>query len=126
MEGPTVFGGCIELCSSSKFSISALTPATIDTKLRLGDVAMIIKRKHQASREMEGALRELVTDADVYTLDFHPSVHLAPQQKASMLAALVLTDVMFFERDDAACRLCSAHGCNLCNIYCGGCLCSCW
>lgn len=119
VEGPCVFGGCRELCQSSKFDVSSLTPAAMDTKVQTADLATIVKRK---PTDMMGALRELATDADVYTLVFSPTARLAPQQKASMLAALILTDFMFFERDDAAC---SSRGCNLCNIYCGGCLCPC-
>jgi hypothetical protein len=119
IEGPTVFGGCSELCRSSKFTVSSLAPAQVDAKLGSADIAEIIKRK---PADLEGALREMVTDADIYTLAFNPSARLAPQQKASMLASLVLTDFMFFERDDAAC---SGRGCNFCNVYCYGCLCPC-
>lgn len=119
IEGPTIFGGCSELCRSSKFSVSSLAPAQVDAKIASADLADIVKRK---PADLDGVLREMVTDADVYTLVFNPGARLAPQQKASMLASLVLADFMFFERDDAAC---SSSGCNLCNFYCCGCLCPC-
>lgn len=118
LEGPTCFGGCSELCFSSTFTISSMhTSAQLETKLKLGDVATIVKRK---PADLDGALREAVTDADVYTLEINPAAHLAPQQKATLLATLVLTDYMFFERDGAACN---GNGCTLCLMHCGGCLC---
>ena len=74
------------------------------------------------ARSSLAALRELVTDADIYTLEFNPAARLAPQQKATMLGSLVLADYMFFERDNAPC---SQNGCNLCALYCCGCVVPC-
>jgi hypothetical protein len=90
-------------------------------KVGTGDVATIIKQK---PRTLVGALREAATDADVYTMRLDPAARLAPQQKATLLGALVLTDFMFFERDSPPCN---SNGCNLCQMYCCGCLfpCSC-
>lgn len=118
IEGPACFGGCLELCCSSRFSVSSLSAQTLDVGLhRVGDLAEIVKRK---PTDLLSYLRELATDADVYTLQFSPHAHLAPQQKATILASLLLADYMFFERDTPPC---SRAGCNLCNVWCCGCVC---
>ena len=84
IEGPTVFGGCSELCRSSKFTVSSLAPAQVDAKLGSADIAEIIKRK---PADLEGALREMVTDADIYTLAFNPSARLAPSTAPPLWSA---------------------------------------
>ena len=121
IEGPTCFGGCLELCCSSTFTVSSYGMGQLGQKVGTGDVATIIKQK---PRSLMGALREAITDADVYTMQLNPAARLAPQQKATLLGALVLTDFMFFERDTPPC---GNDGCNLCQMYCCGCLvpCSC-
>ena len=65
VEGPCCFGGCLELCRSSKFTVSSLRAEQLEGKLEVGDVATIIKQK---PRSLEGALREMVTDADIQLL----------------------------------------------------------
>jgi len=119
VEGPCCFGGCLELCRSSKFTVSSLRAGQLESKLEVGDVATIIKQK---PRSLEGALREMVTDADIYTLAFNPAVPLAPQQKATLLGALILADYMYFEHNAP---MCDGNGCSLCNLHCAGCLCPC-
>ena len=93
----------------------------LDRKVATGDLASIKKHK---PHDLTGLLREAATDADVYTMHLNPAARLAPQQKATLLGTLILTDFMFFERDNAAC---SDSGCNLCQVYCCGCIvpCSC-
>ena len=119
VEGPTCFGGCLELCHSTTFKVSRMQPAQLESRLEVADLATIVKRKPNS---LEGALREMVTDADVYTIVFNPGAALAPQQKATMLAGLLLADYMFFERDDP---MCGNGGCNLCLCHCAGCVCPC-
>jgi len=122
VEGPQCFGGCMELCYSSEFSVSNMNLAQLDVPVKLGDMAKIVKRKPQS---LEGALREMVTDADVYTLEFNPNARLTAQQKATMLASLILTDYMFFERDNAMCNCDNGLECNVCQMYCYGCIIPC-
>jgi len=119
VEGPTCFGGCSELCFSSKFGVSKFSAGQVDAAVKSADLATIVKRK---PHDLAGAMREAATDADLYTLQLNPAANLAPQQKAILLASLVLSDYMFFERDGPACN---GNGCTLCNIYCCGCLCPC-
>ena len=55
------------------------------------------------------------------------SVHnLSPQQKATMMASLILTDYMFFENDNGMCY-CEGSKLHitLCNTYCCGHTCPC-
>jgi len=118
IEGPTCFGGCSELCFSSKFTVSRLQPLPMHTTAhKVGELATIVKRK---PHNLAGALREMVTDADIYTLEFNPSMPITPQQKATLLATLILADYMYFEHDSS---MCDGTGCNLCLVHCGGCVC---
>lgn len=48
---------------------------------------------------------EAFTDSDTFTLEFDESANLAPQQKAMMMASLVLVDYMFFEQDNGQCSV---------------------
>jgi hypothetical protein len=94
VEGPTCFGGCSELCFSSKFGVSKFSAGQVDAAVKSADLATIVKRK---PHDLAGAMREAATDADLYTLQLNPAANLAPQQKAILLASLVLSDYMFFE-----------------------------
>ena len=60
--------------------------AQIDSPIKLGDMAKIIKRKPDG---VEGALREMVSDSDLYTMEFNPAARLAPQQKVCSWHAAV-------------------------------------
>jgi hypothetical protein len=114
VKGPCLFGGCLELCRSTKFSI---TPAAaVGGHLVEGSLGRIVKRK---PTDLAGNLREAVTDADVYTLELPPAAQISAHQKALLLSTLLLADYMFFERDGACC---DANGCTLCLVHCGGCL----
>jgi hypothetical protein len=119
IEGPAMFGGCSELCCSSPFTVSQMKASQLGTALKSSDMAHILKQK---PRDLNSALTELVSDSDVYTMQFNPHARLAPQQKATMLASLILVDYMFFERDDPACSLSGGIGCHLCSLYCCGCI----
>ena len=82
----------MELCSSSTFQVSSLTLGQVERKVATGDMATIIK---QRPRDLEGLIREAATDADIYTMQLQPSARLAPQQKATLLGALILSDYMY-------------------------------
>ena len=117
MHGPCIFGGCTELCCSSDFPVSRPSSGT-----KVGDVAVIRKLR---PRDCGDFFAEFCTDSDRYTIEFKdPS--LTPQQKATLLGSLMLTDFMFFELDNGMCR-CSQKQLKItcCLCYCGGCLCPC-
>lgn len=78
-------------------------------------------------KSMADAARELLTDADAFTLEvFDPKI--TPEQKVHLLGALLLSDYMFFERDTDAfecnpfARTCAI---NFFNCFCCGCICPC-
>ena len=97
IEGPTVFGGCSELCCESTWPVSRMEASQFESKLRVGDFATITKKR---PRGFFQALKEAMTDSDKYTIEFREDVSLAPQQKALMLTSLLQIDYMFFEKDN--------------------------
>mmetsp|Transcript_40415 Transcript_40415/g.114446 ORF Transcript_40415/g.114446 Transcript_40415/m.114446 type:complete len:341 (+) Transcript_40415:170-1192(+) len=117
MHGPCIFGGCSELCAESEFPISRPSSG-----INVGDVAVIRKLR---PRTCGDTCAECCTDSDRYMIEFKDK-SLTPQQKATLLGTLMLTDFMMFEQDNGMvnCRdkrltitffLC----------FCGGCLCPC-
>jgi hypothetical protein len=82
-------------------------------------VGKIVKTKPASLGELA---TELVSDADVFALEFYDK-DLDPKQKASMFAALHLIDYMFFENEgefeldivNGACKF------KCCDMYCFGC-----
>eukprot|EP00217_Crustomastix_stigmatica_P003852 CAMPEP_0183790614 /NCGR_PEP_ID=MMETSP0803_2-20130417/1218_1 /TAXON_ID=195967 /ORGANISM="Crustomastix stigmata, Strain CCMP3273" /LENGTH=302 /DNA_ID=CAMNT_0026034855 /DNA_START=49 /DNA_END=957 /DNA_ORIENTATION=- len=124
MQGPTCFGGCSEMCCDFNFFIDKVPSGTTDYKaLKVGNMAKITKCKPKG---FGGAMREMLSDADTFTLEItDPSV--TPQQKASLISSLVHIDYMFFEKNIDMCGV-DGNGAffiNLCNCYCVGCLCPC-
>lgn len=117
MHGPFCFGGCSELCCESEFPVSRP-----HSGLKLGDVAII---KKLAPKSCEDVCGECFGDADRYYIEFKDK-SLTPQQKATLLGTLMLTDFMFFEQDNGMCQ-CRDRSlkitCFMC--YCSGCLCPC-
>lgn len=116
IHGPCFFGGCSEMCTESEFRVSR-PPGR-----RLGDVAVIKKLR---PRNFSEVCQELCTDSDRYYIEFRdPS--LTPQQKATLLGGLMLTDYMFFEQDNGmvSCRH-KELTITCCLYYCGGCICPC-
>jgi hypothetical protein len=70
--------------------------------------------------------KELVSDADVFALEFNDK-NMDVKKKANMFAALHLIDYMFFENEgevklDAVNQECSFK---CCDLYCLGCVCPC-
>lgn len=99
-----------------------MTPATANTKLKLGDMALITKKTPKAL----GALaKEAFTDSDTYTMEFKPEAKLAPQQKATMIASLILVDYMFFEEDHGMCSCEDGLRITFFECYCMGFVCPC-
>lgn len=123
IEGPTIFGGCSELCCDSAWPVSKMEASAFETKLKVGDFATITKRK---PKDCMSAVQEATTDSDQFTIEFNESVSLAPQQKALMLASLVQIDYMFFEKDNGMCK-CENNKLKITffECYCMGCTCPC-
>jgi hypothetical protein len=96
---------------------------TENAKLQLGDLAVITK---QRPRDCGSFAKEMSTDSDIFTMAFKPGHNLSPQQKATMMASLILTDYMFFENDNGMCY-CEGSKLHitLCNTYCCGHTCPC-
>jgi len=102
IEGPCIFGGASELCCPSKFLVSGMTEDMDgNQKLNIGDLATITKEK---PRNCSGCAREAFTDSDHFTVEYKEGVGLTPQQKATMMAGLLLADYMLFEQDNGMCE----------------------
>uniref|UniRef100_A0A7S0P2R7 Phospholipid scramblase n=1 Tax=Calcidiscus leptoporus TaxID=127549 RepID=A0A7S0P2R7_9EUKA len=124
IEGPCLFGGCSELCCSSSFPVSSLmADESLHTKKMLGNLAIITKEK---PRNCKGCARELFTDSDSFTLTYKEGIGLTPQQKATMMAGLLLADYMLFEQDNGMCE-CKNNALYITffDYYCCGCVGSC-
>ena len=117
ITGQTIFGGCSELCCDVKFN------ATREPGGTLGDIGVIVKRK---PKNMVQGMRELLTAADTYTIEFTDPT-LTVEKKASVLTSLMLLDYMFFEGEQDMCGTTSEGDpyINLFNCYCYGCVCPC-
>jgi len=123
VEGPCIFGGCSELCCDSPWDVSLMQPHQYKSFIKTGDMAKILKRKPNS---LSGAIREAVTDSDTYTMEFVPGNTLAPQQKAIMMASLILVDYMFFEQDNGMCKYEDKKiKITLYEWFCLGCVCPC-
>ena len=116
VEGPTFFGGCMDLCCTTKFSVSS-------SKGKSGDLAVITKKAPEGGC---GLCVAMCTPADTYNLDFTPGNTMSPQQKASIIGEMVHLDFLFFESEQPLCRqsddgkMCYIL---LCTCYCMGALC---
>merc|ERR1719198_587211 len=120
MTGPCLFGGCSELCCESKFHYT--TSLEVPTKTT-GNLATLTKLK---PKSFQGCARELFTDSDHFFVKYKEGVGLTPQQKASMMASIILADFHLFEQDAGMCSF--DHNkitITLCDTYCLGCVCPC-
>ena len=121
LEGPTLFGGCSELCFDSHFAVSKMGQEHVgkSAAIKTADLANIIKRKPATAAD---ALKEAFTDSDQFTLEF-VDTSLTAQQKAVMIASVLLVDYMFFEMDNG---MIDCHGSKIkttcCLCYCLGAL----
>jgi len=96
IRGPCIFGGWSELCCDFKFFVSRFGSPD-----NTGDVALIMKRKPSS---MAMIVTDLMSDADNYTIEFDPSNPLTPGDKATILAAQVLADYMYFDGNTEKCK----------------------
>ena len=118
VEGPTCFGGCMDLCCQTKFMVSS-------QKGKAADIAVISKKAPQGACGMCAAL---CTPADTYNLDFNVDAKITPKQKAAIVGEIVHLDFLFFEAEQPLCRyneenkMCYIL---LCTCYCFGALCPC-
>jgi len=116
VEGPTFFGGCMDLCCTTTFMISREAGKS-------GDLAKISKLKPEGIADLCIAL---VTPVDYYDIDFAEGHGLHPTEKAAILGEVVHLDFLFFEAEQPLCRYEDESGiCYilLCTCYCFGCLC---
>jgi hypothetical protein len=87
VEGPCFFGGCSEFCCSFNFPVSKFgSPA------KAGDIGKIVKQK---PKSFGAALREVLTSADLYTINFSDK-SLTPEQKSLLIGGLLLNDYTYF------------------------------
>jgi len=114
LQGPYCFGGWSEMCCDFNFPISYFKSPN-----KTGDIALVKKLKPSS---FGLAVTELISDADVYSLQFNLNTKLTVPQKLTSLAAQILIDYMLFDgstekctQDDSAiyCHMfyCSCFGC---------------
>ena len=119
VQGPTFFGGCLDLFTDTTFPISRNGDNS-------GDVGVMTKLKPDGC---EGMCRAVCSDADSYELEVSDP-NMTPQQKASLIANMLHFDYMFFEQDNNFCRV-EKQGntwviyIHACSMYCYGCICPC-
>lgn len=115
IQGPTFFGGCMDLCCSTKFTVSRAGDKS-------GDLAIITKKNKDPG--CIGLCVALCTPADTYNLDFSPGHKLSATQKAAIIGEMIHLDFLFFEAEQPICREDeSACYLLLCTCYLAGCLC---
>ena len=116
IEGPTCFGGCMDLCCNTEFKVSR-------GKGKAGDLAVISKQKPDGFMEL---LIAMCTPVDKYQLHFTDNHGLHPTEKAAIMSEMVHLDFLFFEAEQPLCeykaeeKMCYIL---LCTCYCFGCLC---
>ena len=116
VEGPTCFGGCMDLCVNTNFFVSK-------QKGKAGDIAIIQKKARDPG--FMGFCIALCTVVDTYNLDF-TDPNMTPQQKAQVIGDAVHLDYLFFDQEQPLCRYneqTDAIEILLCLCYCFGCLC---
>lgn len=125
ITGPSVFGGCYELCADFDYTISSINPATGELGGQIGDIAIIKKKKPEGCCAL---LTEAFTDVDNFEIAYTDSQYNGdPEFKAVGLAALIYLDFMFFEFDNGLCEPSNDGGCTFTffNCYCCGTICPC-
>jgi hypothetical protein len=120
VEGPMCFGGLSECCCSFNFPVSQFNGPS-----KAGDIAKITKQK---PKSFGAAIREGISSADLYTIEFDGGKQVTPEQKALLLSSLLLNDYTYFEGPQDMCGTDPNDGqcyLNFCNCYCCGVLCPC-
>ena len=117
VKGPTVFGGCLDLCTNTPFIIN---------RAGGGQIGTIEKMRPDNFEQWCAAI---CTDADTYRMKLADTT-LTPQQKSTLIAEMVHLDFMFFEQDNNFVYV-RQRGNDTsveilcCNCFCYGCLCPC-
>jgi hypothetical protein len=129
VEGPTCFGGWMDMCVNFRFFVSSYK-----SEPKSGDLAVFTKQK---PTNLATSARELFTDAEVFTIDYasyqsatdhnsnsHSKMKLNASEKLTILAAQMLADYMFFDGNTEKCSS-DDNGthCYCCYMYCCGRLC---
>merc|ERR1719192_2335179 len=71
ITGPSIFGGCYELCADFDYTISSLNPTTMEPGSGyLGDIAIVKKLKPEGCCQM---LVQAISDVDNFRLTFTES-----------------------------------------------------
>ena len=107
ITGPTLFGGCSELCCESHFRYTS-------DGTEAGQVT------HLTPKSPGEVFKAICTDSDNYGIEFAPGA--SEVDKANMIASSILLDYMFFERDDGLCHYNAEQ--KQFEIFC--CFCFCW
>jgi len=90
IEGPCLFGGWSEMCFTFNFFTSYYK-----SESKTGDIALIKKKKPSS---FGAALTQLTSDADVYSIEFHPNAQtLTAEQKITVFTGQLLADYMLFD-----------------------------
>lgn len=121
VTGPTILGGCTELCCDASFLWKSP-----DKQYTYGRIVHLRPPCCTAACCME-----LWTDSDKFGIELDPQMPL--DTKAKALATTLLIDYMFFERDNGILTCQPSRppksGCTIkitiCLCYCCGCLCPC-
>lgn len=118
VQGPTCFGGCLDLCCDTDFKVSRNGGKT-------GDLAIITKKAREPG--LKGLCCALCTENDTYNMQF-TDANLTPQEKAQLIGEAIHLDYLFFSREEPLCRY--NEQTNTCDIlisvmYCFGCLIPC-
>lgn len=82
VQGPFIFGGWSEMCCDFNFPVSFFNSPD-----KRGDIALIKKIKPQS---FGLAVTELLSDADVFTLQYNLNTKLTAEQKLTTLASQLL------------------------------------
>eukprot|EP00035_Acanthoeca_spectabilis_P032948 m.21296 g.21296 ORF g.21296 m.21296 type:complete len:362 (-) comp5676_c0_seq1:85-1170(-) len=93
IEGPCIFGGCLQLCTDTIYPISTKPGKS-------GDIGLFKKVRPDSCFKL---ICQSTTDVDEYSLTVNPS--LDPMQKANLLGAAVHTDYLYFEADVPPCMV---------------------
>eukprot|EP00349_Pseudokeronopsis_sp_Brazil_P001314 CAMPEP_0202957494 /NCGR_PEP_ID=MMETSP1396-20130829/1865_1 /ASSEMBLY_ACC=CAM_ASM_000872 /TAXON_ID= /ORGANISM="Pseudokeronopsis sp., Strain Brazil" /LENGTH=362 /DNA_ID=CAMNT_0049674987 /DNA_START=87 /DNA_END=1175 /DNA_ORIENTATION=- len=119
MTGPCFFGGWSECCCTYPFPLTSFNNTNKDAE---GDLGVVSKIK---PKSFAGAMRELFSEADVYSLAFGTANGgLTPAQKITTLASQLLLDYMIFEGNTEKCSEDNdAYYCYCCYFMCIGKLC---
>lgn len=107
------------MCCDFKFPVSFFKSPD-----QVGDVALIVKQKPS---NLGMAVTELISDADIFSVQFNLNQKLTASQKIGVLAGQLLIDYMLFDGNTEKC-VCDDDGvtCYLCYCSIFGCLCPCY